>query len=100
MILALLLALTWDTPHPSVDVVEATAFIRAPVVMPCPDPEAGDCIVAYLETWRSVLTLPATATRADWAAPDLPSRAVAYMTVRNGRTIDDGAVCWSGGVRG
>jgi len=87
MILALLLALQWDlyVLDPTVDRLEAVAFERAPVILPCSDPDEGDCIVAYLETWREVQALPVTAIGASWTAPELPSKGVAYYYVVAGR---------------
>lgn len=87
VLLALALALAWGTYPPQLPpggatLFEVAAWIVEPVVLPCSDPEAGDCIVSYLRTWESPpQQLPLTATLVEWTAPELVSRGVAYMSV-------------------
>jgi hypothetical protein len=98
MLILLLLTLTWDPMPPgSCDRLEATAWVLVPDWIACLD-DAGQpdiCLVGYTETFRQVQTVPPDATGVSWQA-DLPSQAVAYMTVRAGRASGDG-VCWDSG---
>jgi hypothetical protein len=84
VLILLLLALTWDPmPAGSCDRLEATAWVLAPDWIACLDEDGqpSTCLAGYIETFRQVQTLPPTATLATWEA-DLPSMAVAFMTVR------------------